>query len=188
MSSGDLSPARACCRLHSTPLWISTAQVRELGKERNRSFTPYNVTSFETASFLAQSCGIQLAVFILQSASHILFHFTDSSFPPNFRPKASAAMQSLISSAHTHLASPLFTTHLPSLALRLRSWSRTRKFHHPPHLNLLNPPLPPPFPAHDTLKTTPIKAKLFRAFSLDASCAFAIGDAATAAVNSRAAV
>jgi hypothetical protein len=76
----------------------------------------------ETASFLVQSCGIQLAVFMLQSASHILFHFSDASFPPNFRPNAAAAMQSLISSAHTHLASPSFTTHLPSLSLRLRSW------------------------------------------------------------------
>lgn len=85
-------------------------------------YTFFCVTGFTTASFLAQSCGIQLAVYVLQAASHILFHFSDTSFPPNFRPKAAAAMQSLISSAHTLLASPLFTTHLPALSLRLRSW------------------------------------------------------------------
>ena len=75
------------------------------------------------ASFLSQSCAIQLAVFMLQSASHILFHFSDPTFPPNHRPTSSAAMQTLTSSAHTHISSPLFTTHLPSLALRMRAWT-----------------------------------------------------------------
>ena len=60
---------------------------------------------------------------MLQSASHILFHFSDPTFPPNHRPTSSAAMQTLTSSAHTHISSPLFTTHLPSLALRMRAWT-----------------------------------------------------------------
>lgn len=46
-----------------------------------------------TASFLVQSCGIQLAVFMLKSASHILFQFFDSSsrqiFDRKLRPPCS---------------------------------------------------------------------------------------------------
>ena len=136
LRSGALFSVHACCWLHFTRCWTPTDQVRS----RAAVSVAYLFCSFgffsasgagrldvsdvclSTASFLVQSCGIQLAVFMLKSASHILFQFFDSSFPPDFRPKAAAAMQSLISSAHTHLASPLFTTHLPALSLRLRSW------------------------------------------------------------------
>ena len=171
--SGALFPARACSLRPFTRFWMLTDQVngglkgRGLCLKSNCFLFDDVAVHIQTASFLVQSCGIQLAVFVLQSASHILFHFFDASFPKTFRPNAAAAMQSLISTAHTHLASTSFTTHLPALSLRLRSWSS--------------------YPL--SLRNCFLALITFcRAFSLDSSAAFACGDCATAAINARAAV